>query len=400
MNILALTDYYLPHSGGSRVYYHNLYKNLVASFPDTVTVLTKKVPGWQEFDRQHSTDSLRIRRRSKPLITWKYQHLPKIVFPLAHALQFAKHADLLHCGDLYPPGVIGLLLKRAANIPYLIFCHGDEITQTDCRRYQPRVRDQIYRDSAAVVAANEFAYQRLLRLGIGEQKVFKVTPGVDLERFTATASTAELAARLGLNGKSVILSVGRLVPKKGYPVVLEAVARIAAGHNSLRYLIAGDGPERSRLEALASHLGLQEIVTFLGDVPQEKLPDLYSACDVFVLANRYAEGDVESFGMVFLEAGAAGKPVVGGRSGGTAEAVLEGVTGLLIDPDDVQQLATVLQQLLGNPAMRRHMGEAGLQRVRAEFNWQSRAEALREISWEIARRRTRSMENRACATRA
>jgi phosphatidylinositol alpha-1,6-mannosyltransferase len=103
-----------------------------------------------------------------------------------------------------------------------------------------------------------------------------------------------------------------------------------------------------------------------------------------VMPNRQEEsGDIEGFGMVFLEANAAGKPVIGGRSGGAAEAIVEGSTGYLVNPDDHEEIAGILQLLLSNRELRARLGEAGTQRVRADFNWKSRAEALRKVNQDI-----------------
>jgi len=125
-------------------------------------------------------------------------------------------------------------------------------------------------------------------------------------------------------------------------------------------------------------------VTFVGDVSNAKLPEFYNLCDLFVMANREAtDRDIETFGMVFLEANAVGKAVVGGRSGGTADSILHGVTGFLVNSEDVDEIASVLRRLLTNAPLRRELGEGGLRRARDEFSWKSRAALLRGISREI-----------------
>ncbi len=161
----------------------------------------------------------------------------------------------------------------------------------------------------------------------------------------------------------------------------------------LRYLIAGEGPEKANLQNMVRELGLQEVVSFIGDVPHGQIGDVYNLCDVFIMANRLeAGGDVESFGMVFTEANASGKPVIGGKSGGTAEAVLDGTTGFLVDPESPEQVAEKLISLLQNDSLRIRMGTAGLQRVQTEFNWKSRAQSLRQITAELVNRRSASRE--------
>jgi len=401
MEMLFLADNFLPHAGGSRVYYHNLLKHLVAQFPDRVTVLTKKVAGWEEFDRRESSESLRIVRRFRPLPNWKYHQLPKAVFPFLEASQLVRGraVDIVLCGDLYPPGVVGLGLKRLFRTPYVSFYHAEEIPQTDRYRYQPLVRNRIYHGAEAVVAACEFARQNLIRIGIPRAKIHKITPGVDYERFTSRQPRPDLVRQFDLQGKRVVLTVARLCPRKGHDVTLRAAARILPEFPDLHYLIVGKGPDEQRLRALTAELGLGAAVTFVGYVPDEQLPDFYNLCDLFVMPNRQEEdGDIEGFGMIFMEASAAAKAVVGGRSGGTADAVQHGVTGFLVNPEDVDELTATLKLLLSNADLRRKLGLAGARRARADFGWQSRAHMLREVSQAIVEKsRHRERQSTAAA---
>jgi phosphatidylinositol alpha-1,6-mannosyltransferase len=389
MRILLMTDSFLPHAGGSRVYYHNIYKSWVQQFPDQVTILTKKVGDWKEFDRREASKSLEIIRRFHPLPNLKAYQLPKIIFPALDALRIWRwqQPDMIHAGDLYPPGVIALALKRWLGLPYLIYCHGEEITQTERYRYQPRVRNVIYKEANVVVAACEFARNHLVRLGIPEGRICKITPGVDYEEFAPRSPDPELLDRFSLRGKKVLLTVSRLWPRKGHEAVMRAMVRILPEVPDVQYLIVGKGPEEGKLRQLASELGLTDQIVFVGFVPQEKLSDFYNLCDVFVMANREEEesGDMEGFGMVFLEANAAGKPVIGGRSGGTSDSVLDGVTGLLVNPESVDEIAGALKRLLTDPALRRKLGEAGLARARREFGWKEKARTLRQVSQGAAR---------------
>jgi len=383
---LVTTDSYLPHSGGSRVYYANLYKNLLLHYPDEVTLLTKKVPGWQEYDRRESTERFRIRRRFHPLPSWKYAQLPKALPQLVSAAGtiISGEYDCLHCGDLFPQAFNGIFLRKIFHLPLIIFCHGDEISQTDKRRYQPRVRNLIYRNADAIIAANQFAYERLVRIGIPEARIHKLTPGVDLEDFHPGPRNPELIERYGLAGKKVLLTVARLVPRKGHRIVLQSLPKILRETPNLKYLVVGEGPEKARLEEMVRELGLSDVVTFVGDVVHGQIREFYNLCDAFIMVNRVdAGGDVESFGMVFTEANAMGKPVVGGRSGGTVEAVLEGETGFLVDPDSADEVAKRLLLLLNSEELSERMGSAGLRRVLAEFRWVTRAHALRQISAEL-----------------
>lgn len=386
MNVMLVVDAFLPHSGGARVYYYNLYKRLAHDFGHQVTIVTKKVPGWQEFDEVESRGNLRVIRRGAPLKTWKYHELPKIAVTMTEALRVlaTQSVDVIHAGDMFPPGVAAVWLKRLTAKPFLMFLHGDELAQIELRRHQPRIRDIILRNASAVVAANEFARKKAIETGLDADKVHVVTPGVDLERFRPEPPPADLARRYGVGGKVVLLTAARLAPKKGHATVIRALARILPRNPDVRYLIAGDGPERERLEALTRTLGLQHAITFMGDVPNHVLGDVYNLSDIFVMANRRVSGgDLETFGMVFIEANATGKPVIGGRSGGALEAIEHGRTGFLVDPDDEEDFARTMELLITNEDLRKRMGSEGLRRVRSQFTWESRAAYLNNLSSEI-----------------
>jgi phosphatidylinositol alpha-1,6-mannosyltransferase len=179
----------------------------------------------------------------------------------------------------------------------------------------------------------------------------------------------------------IILSVGNLVSRKGHDMVIRALPRLLDIMGDVTYLIVGDGPHRAELEALALALGVRERVAFAGRVPDEDLPDIYALCDAFVLPSREQldSCDVEGFGMVFLEANASGKPVVAGRSGGIGDAVLDGETGLLVDPLDPDCIASSIGKLLANPQLASRMGEQGRERAVREFSWPAVAARLRGI---------------------
>jgi phosphatidylinositol alpha-1,6-mannosyltransferase len=387
MKMMLLTDSFLPHMGGSRVYYYNLYKAIVTQYRDEVTILTKKVYGWEEFDRKESQDCFRIFRRGKPLPSLKYWQLPKIAAPLWDALRILRRErmDVIHVGDLYPQGVIGVLTKLCFRIPCVVYCHGEEITQSALYRFQPVLRNWIYRHADALIANSEFTRNHLLRIGMPDRRIHLITPGVDCCRFYPGQRNPALARQYGLEGKLVVLTVARLVARKGHASVLQAVARLLEEFPNLVYLVVGVGPDQDRLRRLAGELGLRETVIFAGCVAEEALPQFLNLCDVFAMPNyEAAPGDLEGFGMVFLEANAAGKPVIGGRSGGTIDAVVDGKTGLLVNAIDIDEVASALKRLLQDVRLRANLASAGLERVRAKFNWESRAQALRQISYELS----------------
>ena len=172
---------------------------------------------------------------------------------------------------------------------------------------------------------------------------------------------------------TVLLTVGRLQRRKGHDLAIEAMTRVRSEVPGVKYLIVGDGDERPRLEALVDTLGLRDTVTFVGTVKAGDLPACYGAADVFVHPNRVDNGDVEGFGIVFLEAAAAGLPVIGGNSGGVPEAIDVGRSGVLVSGTDVGELADAIVTLARDGERRRRMGEAGCRFVATKFSWERAA---------------------------
>jgi phosphatidylinositol alpha-1,6-mannosyltransferase len=152
---------------------------------------------------------------------------------------------------------------------------------------------------------------------------------------------------------------------------------------SLQYVIVGEGPELARLRTLAQELGVGERVTFVGPAGASDLPAYYAAADVFVHPNRVERGDFEGFGIVFLEAAASGVPAIGGRSGGVPEALADGLTGLLVSGEDVEELCGALRRLGGSPSLRTQMGAAGRARVLAGFTWERAASEIMAVDADV-----------------
>jgi phosphatidylinositol alpha-1,6-mannosyltransferase len=179
----------------------------------------------------------------------------------------------------------------------------------------------------------------------------------------------------------IILSVGNLVPRKGHDMVIQALPKLRQSVPDVTYLIVGQGSYRIQLENLALSLGVRDRVIFGGCVSTQDLPDIYALSDVFVMPSReqLEACDVEGFGLVFLEASACAKPVVGGRSGGIPDAISDGVTGLLVNPHDPEDIANALGQLLTNNDLAIRLGQQGRSWVIKYFDWAGIADRVQGI---------------------
>jgi phosphatidylinositol alpha-1,6-mannosyltransferase len=178
----------------------------------------------------------------------------------------------------------------------------------------------------------------------------------------------------------VILSVGNLVPRKGHDMVIRALPRVRQVVPEVTYLIVGEGSYGVQLENLATALGVRDRVIFAGP-SAEDLPDIYALADVFVMVSReqLQSCDVEGFGLVFLEASACAKPVVGGRSGGIPDAIVDGVTGLLVNPHDPEDIANALARFLSDTDLATRFGQQGRSRVVKYFGWDRIADQVQGI---------------------
>jgi phosphatidylinositol alpha-1,6-mannosyltransferase len=288
---------------------------------------------------------------------------------------------LVIAGQIRRAGRLAYLWSRLTGRPFAVWVYGGETSPdfTGSRRGARHVRSALAA-ARPVFSISPFTTRMLAEFGLPRERIVEVRLGVD-EAMRPRPREARAAARLGLDGKLVFLTVGRLVERKGIDTMLEALAGLDDRLPPWRYLVVSDGPQRARLEALARRLGLDGKVVFTGFVPHDELPIYYNLCDVFAMPNRAVGGDggaslsVEGFGMVLLDAAACGKPVIAGRSGGAVDAVDDGINGLLVAPDDVADLQRAIVELL-DPNRRAAMGRAGTAWA-ARFSWQTAAETLR-----------------------
>ena len=278
--------------------------------------------------------------------------------------------SLVHC-HTGRANWLGGLAARWAGVPALTTRRMDRRVK---RGWRTRLLyGQLMRRAVAISPAVE---RRLLAAGVPAQRIRLIWSAVDPERLRPGAPRAALRARLGLAEETrCVLVAANLVPRKGVDVLLEAIARLGPAARSVLW-IAGDGPERARLEAAAARLGVAERTHFLGH--RNDVPDLLEACDVFVLPSRQ-----EGLGVAALEAMARGRPVVASAVGGLAETVVPEETGLLVAPGDPAALAAALERLQGDPELARRLGSAGAKRVAEHFLAEQMVSAYEALYREI-----------------
>lgn len=376
--VLLISSDFPPVPGGQSRYLFDLWSCLPA---DQVVVLAPALPGAGAVDEGLSC---RVVRVALPLGTGLFSKLLKPWFLLWHTWRLCRSfpVGLIHCGQVFSAGFAGYWCQRCLGVPYLLYVYGADLLEYRDRPWWGLLLRAILGRARQVIAISEFTRRAVIAAGVPTERLALVLPAIDLERFARLPPRQEERHRRSWEGRLVILSVGRLVERKGQDMVIRALPAVVAQLPQVRYVIGGSGPYRAVLERLAGEVGVAERVEFLGFVPEAELPTLYSAADLFAMPSRELPeaGDVEGFGIVFIEANAAGLAVLGGRSGGVADAVEDGQTGLLVDPEDPRAVAEGLIRLLQDGEWRGRLASRGAERARTGFDRRVRAASLWGLS--------------------
>ncbi len=365
MKHLLVTNDFPPKIGGIQSLLWEWWRRLPS---DAFAVLTSPYRGDREWDAQQTYQVVRTREPVLLPHPWMVHQIDVLARDIG--------AELVVLDPAVPLGLVGPSLK----LPYMVVLHGAEVTVPGRLPGSKQILGHVLRRAEHIIAAGGYPAAEANRAAGRELPITVVPPGVDTERFRPLTSEQRSAARdrHGIpRDARLVVGVSRLVPRKGFDVAIRAVARLAPTMPDLILAISGAGRDRERLEKLA--LELAAPVRFLGRVDHDDLPDLIGCADVFAMLcrNRWGGLEQEGFGIVFVEAAAAGVAQVAGRSGGAHEAVAHGETGLIVDsPDDVGAVADALRQLLEDEGLRQRMGAAARRRAVTEFSYDVLAERL------------------------
>ena len=367
MRHLLVTNDFPPKVGGIQSYLWELWRRLPS---EDVAVLTTPYAGAAEFD---AAAPFRIVRTREPVLLPR----PSLIRQI-HDLAAEHGAELIVLDPALPLGLVGPSLKR----PYAVVLHGAEVTVPGRLPPSRLALARVLRGADRIIAAGGYPAAEAQRAAGSLPPTTIVPPGVDTDRFQPLDDDERQVARkeLGLpvDGR-LIVSVSRLVPRKGMDVLIEAVSRLSRGRPDVTLAVAGSGRDGGRLARLVSQSGAP--AQLLGRVADEALPALYGCADVFAMVcrNRWMGLEQEGFGIVFLEAAACGVPAVAGDSGGAAEAVVDRETGFVVDrPSDPAAVAVALAQLLDDDGLRRRQGEAARRRAVEQFSYDGLAGILAE----------------------
>lgn len=381
MNSLLITDTYLPRIGGRENYYHYLFNNITGK---VVIVTPDKTGNWQEFDHNYPFPI----QRTEKLLTQQWFNLGrpgriKWLITLTK-LCWLYQIDIVHCGVIIPDGVSAWLLYQTLGKPYIIYAHGKEILENENNPYL----SLILNSASRIVCNSNYTADLIKNLHIPTEKIIVINPGIDANQWLSPVENTQiqtLKEKYNLENKKVILTVGRLIERKGHDQVIAAMPKILQHFPDTVYLIVGAGKERSRLEGLRDQLGLENHIIFVGEVSDQDLLAYYKLGTVFAMISRQPPGshEVEGFGIVYLEANISGLPVVAGNSGGIPDAVLDGETGYLVDPFSSEEVANAIVKLLDNPQLRQEMARKGAERSMQELSWSKAGKILTEINKQV-----------------
>lgn len=374
---LLFTIDFAPKTGGVA----NYYKNLCAHLPqEDIIVLTRPEKEDVEFDSNVKYKILR-----KNLIAdylW-----PKWLASFFHLRRTVKNEKIetILVGEILPLGTVAWVYKKLFKTPYVVFIHGMDLGMAKKKKRKYRLARKILEGADFIITNSLYTKKLVVQCGIEDKKIFAVYPGIERldemgagnNQLTPEVETQDFASLR--REKKILLTLGRLVKRKGHDMVIRSLPKILARYPNVIYVIAGDGPERIYLENLAKESGVEDEVIFVGEVKDKDKPYYYENCDIFVMPSRNIKGDVEGFGIVYLEAALYGRPVIAGNSGGSPEAALDGQTGLIVDSENLEEIADAVIRLLADSDYANKLGVQGKERVLKEFSWENQMRKFEKL---------------------
>lgn len=352
MKTLLLTLEYPPFRGGVANYYGNMAKYWPIG--EKLSIL----------DNSHgdllAQEGIMIWLRAIPFLKRKL---------------ISEKIDYVLVGQILPLGTVTYILSLFQPLPYGVFLHGMDLAlalRTPRKRFLTKL---ILKRADRIICANSYVREKLIEfLPELEKNIDTINPGIESGvPYLEQNDLEDIRNSYNLAGKTVLLSLGRLVKRKGVDKTIEAIAQMSAAETeNLLYVITGAGLEEEYLKKLVPS-DLSRKIIFLGEVNEKEKWSWLNLCDIFIMPARDISGDFEGFGIVYLEANLCGKPVIAGNTGGVRDAVLNGVTGLMVDPENTEEIKNAIIRLADDKNLRAELGQTGKARAIREFNWEKQA---------------------------
>ena len=372
---ICITNDFGPRAGGIETFIIGLIERFPAG---SVTVYTSQQGDTKAYD-QNWLDQFGVkvfRDKSKVLLP-----TPR-VFRAVKRLIANEGIEVVFFGAAAPLAVMARGLRKAGAQKIVSLTHGHEVWWAKLWPFKWAMR-YIGNHVDHLTYLGDFTRTEIAKsLSVNAATAMvKIAPGIDTAHFAPHSSADELRESLGLSDKKVIVSVGRLVHRKGQDSLITALPEILQHHSDAHVLLIGTGPHQKHLEGLVQKFSVQNSVTFIGRIQYADLPRYISVGDIFAMPSRsrLAGLEVEGLGIVYLEASACGLPVIAGKSGGAPDAVLEGETGITVDGRDPAAIARAVKFLFDDPTMAKEMGRRGREWINSNWRWDIWATNFREL---------------------
>ena len=378
---LVVTNDFGPRSGGIETFIHGLLAQASKNQQRKFVVLTsRQTPQDQvvNFDQQMWEENrIRVIRDSAKVLL-PTRRLAKVATDLFNA----HDCENVIFGASAPLGLLAKSLRKAGAKHIVALTHGHEVWWARMPLFSAALR-RIGAQADQMTYLGEFTRGAVANALLREDhsKLVHLPPGVDLTRFTPGAKSAQLQKKWGIENAPVIVSIGRLVARKGSDQLIKAMPEVLKQFPRSKLLLVGTGNYQKRLEKLVRNLKVQDSVVFTGRVEHDLLPDYYRLGDIFAAPcrSRFGGLEVEGLGIVYLEASACGIPVIAGKSGGAPDAVLDGKTGLLVNGRDYPEVGAALIKLLSDQPLRQKMGADGRVWMEQLWSWEGIGARFEEI---------------------
>lgn len=370
-NLLITLDF-PPALGGVAYYLATLYKHLPHK---SVTVVAPRHLQSSEYDSRQKYKIIRKKILSDYL--W-----PRWLFFIPQLIKIIKREEIeiITAGQLLPIGTLALIIKKLLDIPYIVSTHAMDVTILKTMPRRSLLAKKILKNAEKIITVSLYTKKELMKFGVSREAIEIISPATNILNRKGRTTVDEIKNKYHLKNKIVLFSLGRLIERKGFDTVIKSLPLVLKKHPQVVYLIGSQGEFRPKLEQLIRDLNLSRNVFLVGEISKYELPAYYQACDIFIMVSReLANKDVEGFGIVYLEAGAFGKPIIAGQSGGVGDAVQHNYNGLLVNPESAGETAQAIIRLIEDQKLQETLGRNGSIMVKNNYTWPERANRLMKI---------------------
>ncbi len=369
MKSLLLTIEFPPQIGGIS----NYYANLVKYWDNNIVVLCQK----QKDDRKFLYFSNKKVYKRKlinnklPFLKWlpSFYYLYKIIKK--------EKINFILVGQILPLGTVAWLMSKMFCFDYIVIIHGMDIAYSQKKWWKRYLAKKVIVNSKKIITNSNYVKDIVKKIA-NKKEIIVVNPGIDyynLKDKEYKKIINNLKLKYNLQNKKILLSIGRLVKRKGFDLTLKALPKVLKKVQNLVYIIIGDGPDKDRLFKIAQENSIDSVI-FLGAISDNEKWALLKLCNIFIMPSRNIDGDFEGFGIVYLEANLVGKPVIAGNSGGVRDIVKHKVNGLLVNPESVDDISEAIIKLAQDENLSKKLGNTGRANAIEKFNWKKQIKKI------------------------